>query len=81
MSNKLENKLDILIESQNNILKRLDNMENKLKDIEKDSNKMSSHIDFVECVYDKIKYPFHYLMNVVSKYPYMIKNSNHPQIT
>jgi len=37
-----------------------------VESLEKDCKKMSSHIDFVENVYEKVKQPFTYLMDNVS---------------
>ena len=57
---KLENintKLDILLEKQNNEI----------------LEKMSNHIDFIDSIYDNVKQPFHYVMNMVSR---KIENSD-----
>ena len=42
------------------------NLERKIDDINKNTKRMEDHIDFVEKTYDKIKTPFHYLMDKVS---------------
>jgi hypothetical protein len=34
--------------------------------LETDCKKMVEHIEFVETVYEKVKYPFNYVMNNVS---------------
>ena len=39
----------------------------KLDEIKKDTNRMDSHISFVENVYSNIKLPFYYLMNFSEK--------------
>ena len=45
---------------------RLDRIEKLLNsDILKDCKKMSNHIDFVERIYDYIKYPLFYITNKV----------------
>ena len=41
-------------------------MDRIVESLEKDCKKMTSHIDFVENVYDKVKQPFTYLMDNVS---------------
>lgn len=35
--------------------------------LENSSTKMDNHIDFVENVYDKVKTPFHYVMDNLTK--------------
>lgn len=48
---------------ENDILKI--NME--IKEIRTGVNKMEAHISFVDSVYNKIKSPFHYILNYVDK--------------
>ena len=57
-----------------NIEQRITKLENsvelilsKLDEIKKDTNRMDSHISFVENVYTNIKLPFYYLMNFSEK--------------
>ena len=57
----------------NQILEKLESLENaqtklekKLDDILLNTKRMESHIDFVENTYNKVKTPFHYLMDKVS---------------
>ena len=57
-----------------NIEQRITKLENsveliltKLDQIKKDTNRMDSHISFVENVYSNIKLPFYYLMNFSEK--------------
>ena len=48
-------------------IKDLDVKLNKLLDwIEQDGTKMSEHIDFVENVYDRVKQPFNFIMDNVT---------------
>ena len=56
------NKLETDIENINLKLNKLE----KLKNIEKNTKRMEEHIEFVENTYDKVKSPFHFLMNKVS---------------
>lgn len=62
----LDDKLDILIKSQEDILKRIEILEERLETIHKDTQKMDNHIDFIESIYSKIKSPFHMLMNTIA---------------
>ena len=49
-------------------LERLDKIEFKLDNLQKVNNKMSIHIDFINNIYEKIKLPFHSLINSVRNY-------------
>jgi len=55
-----------------NIKQELTIINNKLDKIlqfvETDSKKMNNHIDFIENVYNKVKYPFGYIMESVNKF-------------
>jgi len=42
------------------------NLERKVNEIYKNTKRMEGHIDFVENTYDKVKTPFHYLMDKVN---------------
>ena len=42
------------------------NLERKVDEIHKNTKRMEDHINFVETTYDKVKTPFHYLMNKVN---------------
>lgn len=53
------NKLDTLEHSQLNI-------ERKVEEIYKNTKRMEDHINFVENIYEKVKTPFHYLMDKIS---------------
>lgn len=64
----LENKLDL-------VLSKLDTIQKGCDTIQEGCGKMSNHIDFVNGVYDRIKTPFHYIMNKVSLYS--TKNTNY----
>ena len=37
----------------------------ELKIIKKETHKMDEHVDFVNNIYDKVKSPFHYILNKV----------------
>ena len=43
-----------------------ENLQRKVDEIHKNTKRMEDHIDFVEKTYDKVKTPFHYLMDKVS---------------
>lgn len=42
------------------------NLERKIDEIHKNTQRMEDHINFVENTYDTVKTPFHYLMDKVS---------------
>jgi len=42
------------------------NLERKVDEIHKNTKRMEDHINFVENTYDKVKTPFHYLMDKVN---------------
>ena len=42
------------------------NLERKVDEIYKNTKRMEDHINFVETTYDKVKTPFHYLMDKVN---------------
>lgn len=61
----LEDKLE---ESKNTINSKLDEILNILKgDLNKNCQKMSKHIDFVDNVYDTVKNPLGFLVNKMNK--------------
>ena len=59
---KLENSYLNLEKLENSYL----NLERKVDEIHKNTKRMEEHINFVENTYDKVKSPFHYLMDKVS---------------
>ena len=62
------------MDKKKDILKKLEMIETKVdmiydllsSDIKPDCNKMGNHIDFVEQVYDYVKYPLFYICNRIS---------------
>ena len=62
---ELHSKMDVLTSSVQNLSK-------KQKDIEKSAAKMNAHIDFVESVYDNMKYPINYICGTINS----ISNNN-----
>ena len=48
------------------ILERMNDLDRRLSDVERNVARMDSHIDFVEGVYDVVKYPFHSVMGMIS---------------
>lgn len=76
--------LELILDKLNNIEKKLEQIENDLKDINYkiDNNlinnceKMGSHVDFVENVYNTVRSPLQYISNSIT-----MKNSVLPQIT
>jgi len=70
---KLEEKVEILEdkleESKNTINNKLDEILSILKgDLNKNCQKMSKHIDFVDNVYDTVKNPLGFLVNKMNKF-------------
>lgn len=59
----METKLDLIIEELSLINKKIDLLNEKLETMDKDCSKMCEHIDFVDSVYEKLKYP----LNCISK--------------
>ena len=42
------------------------NLERKIDEINKNTKRMEDHINFVETTYDKVKTPFHYLIDKIN---------------
>jgi hypothetical protein len=59
-----EDNVDIL-NKLDEIVKRLDRIEEDIKYLKNGSDNMTEHISFVENVYDTIKSPFYFIMNKV----------------
>lgn len=63
---KINENLETVNKRLINIEEKVDKLENKLdKEIIKECQKMGSHIDFVENVYDNVKYPLGYINNKI----------------
>ena len=48
------------------INERIDSLESKISVIHDKCDKMEKHINFVDSVYERVKTPFHYIMNRVA---------------
>jgi peptidoglycan hydrolase CwlO-like protein len=66
-------KLNILDNKLNNLDNKLNNLDNKLDKIlelleknSKDCEKMSSHIDFIDNVYENVKAPMNYICDTMN---------------
>lgn len=71
---ELEKKVDTLQNDIAQLHTKIDKLELLLqKEVVPSCSKMGSHIDFVECVYDKVQSPLGYL---VGKVNYMIGGSS-----
>ena len=70
---ELHSKMDVLTSSFQNLSK-------KQKDIEKSTNRMNTHIDFVENTYSSLKAPLQFVKDKVSLIT-GIQKSNLPSIT
>jgi hypothetical protein len=61
------------------IMKRLDSIDQRLANIEKGCSKMSGHVDFVERAYTAVRKPMNFLMAQLMgtpKLPPLIENKN-----
>jgi hypothetical protein len=68
-----------LLSILNDINKKLDRIEERLIKLEKTQDKMDTHIDFIEDVYDNIKHPLNYVTNKVNNY-LQLSNSNNLEL-
>jgi len=62
----MENKLNLIIKEIQFIKEDLIKINKKLEKLEKlenDCSKMSEHIDFVDSIYQQVKYPLNYFTN------------------
>jgi hypothetical protein len=66
----------IIIEKLEQIENRLNLMESNIEEMKRDTLKMSNHISFVERVYKRIEYPFHYIMDKFQRTPIEIKEND-----
>ena len=48
-----------------NIMQKISVLEEKIDAIDKKCSKMTSHVDFVDGIYEDIKKPFHFALNKV----------------
>ena len=65
-----------IINILNEINKKLDRIEERLINLEKTQDKMDTHIDFIEDVYDNIKHPLNYVTNKVNNYLQLSRSNN-----
>jgi len=56
-----------ILEELKNIRSELEFIKSELAEIKEGTKKMESHISFVDSVYDRVKTPFHYVLDSVSK--------------
>jgi len=63
---KIDN-IDIKIDNIDNIEIKIDKIINQNDKISSETCRMDSHVSFVEDIYDKVKSPFHFTMNTISK--------------
>jgi len=71
----INDKLDNIIKSLEQINERLEILENSNDSIKENCNKMSEHIDFIEDTYQSLRTPLGYLKNRVN-YILGIKNDH-----
>lgn len=63
----VEDKLNELLNKIDNIEIKIDKIINQNDKISSETCRMDSHVSFVEDIYDKVKSPFHFTMNTISK--------------
>jgi len=61
-----ENIFKLVLEKLEKIESRLDSIESEINNIKSSTEKMDTHISFVEHIYDTVKSPFYYIINKVS---------------
>ena len=71
--NTLEKRIENLNEKFDNLNNKLDNLDNKLNKILKllednsvDCKKMSSHIDFIDNIYENVKMPLNFVCDSIN---------------
>lgn len=77
---RVEEKVEELDERMNKIEAKLDSIIEILKSMNKDTESMGKHVEFVESVYDQVKRPFHFLMGSVDSLSKMrlVKSEEEP---
>ena len=63
----METKLNIIIEELGFINEKVDILNEKVDILHKDCSKMSEHIDFVDSIYEKLKYPLNSIAKLYIK--------------
>tara|TARA_Y100000816_G_C25911129_1_gene475193 strand:+ start:209 stop:487 length:279 start_codon:yes stop_codon:yes gene_type:complete len=77
MSNLESNeKINVILKKLELIESKLDNLIEQNKKISKETQRMDSHVTFVEGVYDTVKSPFHFMMNRINKISYLTNSNN-----
>lgn len=75
-NNLLQNKIDKLEIQINKLHEKLEKIENLLDEkIIPSCSKMSSHIDFIEIIYEKLKYPIEVISNKFNYINYFTKKN------
>ena len=77
MSNLESNeKINVILKKLELIESKLDNLIEQNKKISKETQRMDSHVTFVEGVYDTVKSPFHFMMNRINKINYLTNTTS-----
>ena len=77
MSNLESNeKINVILKKLELIESKLDNLIEQNKKISKETQRMDSHVTFVEGVYDTVKSPFHFMMNRINNISYLTNSNN-----
>jgi len=61
--------LESIISKLDQMDKRLVDLETTLEDMKQDTSKMTSHISFIENIYERIQVPFNTIMDSVATLP------------
>ena len=61
-----EEPIKIILQKLDKLEKSHLDLEKKINEIIKNTKRMEDHINFVEKTYDKVKTPFHYLMDKIN---------------
>ena len=59
-------RLNLIEQKVNNIDQKLTDLIILMNDNKKDCEKMSTHIDFIDSVYDKLKAPIDFVCNIIN---------------
>jgi hypothetical protein len=60
--------MDNILEELKSIKLELEFIKSELQTIKSGTKKMETHISFVDSIYYRVKSPFHYILDAVSKY-------------
>ena len=62
-------KIENIESDMNDVKQDMNIMKSKLKNIENINSRMDNHISFIECIYNKLKYPLNSLISSFTNLP------------